>query len=163
MALQRDFEGLAQYLGLYEGGQLKLDLFRQVVPSFDIEDFIAPTQIQAANVVVNATGTFYPVGAACPAGKRRIVDSLHIRSTAPLGAGETLRIDPSFTSEGGLNAGGLANGMPALVTTHWVDFGVFFQPKWIMNEGDQIGWFTRELSVVNQTMRVAYRYHEISV
>lgn len=57
MALQKTLRGLANFVGLYEGGSLHMDLFRGVVPVINAETFLEPTTYQGTSSVLVAVGT----------------------------------------------------------------------------------------------------------
>lgn len=86
MALQKQFRGLASFLGLYQGGNLSLDIAPSVIPTIDITDYAEPLEVITVRSTPAAVNTFTIVGTV-PEGEAWLVTAMGVLTPAVVGGG----------------------------------------------------------------------------
>lgn len=169
MTLQKQFRGLSDLLGLYEAGQLKLDLIRGIQPSVDVTKFSAQPQWETDQDTVPAAGagTFLEIGSV-PSNEVRIVWRMGAASPAPVPAANSVILAERLVLENGARQAGLAPAIGssfALYTAgDYVNQGITFADGFWLFPGDQLGYFVRNKTGGSTiVITTAYQYSKFLI
>lgn len=165
MALQKQYRGLSNLVGLYEGGNLLLELGRAVIPTVDVLKFAAPPQWERKQVnIVAGAGTNYTYDV-IPTGERRLVWRMGIASSAILPAGRILQLTPALVIDSGSWQMGLESNPYQYTFTASADYiriGKQFPGGLVLNAGDQLAWFVNQSAGATAfPVQMTYQYSKI--
>lgn len=165
MALQKQYRGLSNLVGLYEGGNLLLELGRAVMPTVDVLQFAAPPQWERKQVnLVGGVGTNYAFDQV-PTGERRILWRMGIASSAILPAGRILQLTPALVIDSGSWQMGLESNPFQYTWTGSQDhirIGKEFPGGLVLNAGDQLAWFVNQNAGTTAiAVQMTYQYSKV--
>lgn len=173
MPLQKEFRGLADLVGLYEGGSLQLELDRGLKGVVDLLPFIEPLRYATANKTIDTLGEFNPIiTAGVPANELHLVRIMGIASAAVVPAASTVIEVPRVAINNGSTQFGVTDNLNnrsptfcAQATNQYINVGVNFSPLLVLNPGDQLGWFTSYITGAAWpiTATMAYGYHRVRI
>lgn len=167
MALQKPYRGLSDLVGLYEAGQIQLEVARFVQPQIDVLRFAEPPRWQKdTESVVAGGGTNYPIGPPVPEGERRLVYFMGAAAPSVLPAGRVIQMTPTILIDNGSAQYGLEENpyQYTFTSVDYVRMGKHFPNGFLLSAGDQIAWFIAQSGGATAfPMTTAYQYIRIKV
>lgn len=164
MPLQRPFRGFSDLVGLYEAGQLKLDLLRQLTPTVDAIKFASQPLWETDNdsVAPAGAGVFHQIGSTAE-NEVRIVWHMGYSTDAPVPAGNTIYLVPRLSLEGGNRQLGMdayrGPTFSSVAAGQYGNEGVYFPGGFWLFPEDQLGWFVQTKTGGNTVpFQSAYQY-----
>ena len=171
MPLQKQFRGVSDLIGRYQGGQLTFELLQQITPQFDVLQYMEPPRYAVALHNVGSAGAYHGpflAPTSVPDDQLWVISALSAMSTGGLAAGQSLVMQPvinlpSVTERlclGGDRSSALSTvGGPNLYAD-----GIVFETPLVLEPGFQPGFIVTTWSGTgNVPTQVGMRYQIINI
>lgn len=161
MALQKQFRGLAALTGLYEGGNLQLELSRLIQPQFDALEFMAEFR-WVFNTGSIAAGNTQFGNFTVPSNQQWLLSDCGVSSNGALAVGTTIGVTWFLVHPGAAQRSPLS--LYTLTTTpDTIALPVHFEKPLLVQPGSTIAFLSGQFAGIATPYTASIRYAPINI
>ena len=162
MPLQKQFRGLSDFVGRYQGGQLTLELLQQLQPMLDISQFVEPPRWNIEDRTVTAVNQFHSAADVIPENEIWAVSQLSCVSNNPLTTGNSLNMTPLAQTPGQIERVCFDNRNSANLdltpAVHVFSKSVIFETPQLYTGGWWFGFLSTYFTGTSEALQIGIRY-----